>query len=168
MPIGRKGNRMDRISETDLRIRPVGPGDGKLIEEFFSVMGGESRAFFNRHDGNRQAALAYCRNPQKTKIYFVSEENGLVTGLVFLWDMNTSVPWLGIAVREDMKGKHLGRKLIAFAQDYVRGLGKGGIQLTTHIANLRGQVLYETMGFQRMGIHGPSGEFYYLFRFTDT
>ena len=159
---------MDNKSEADLHIRPVGPGDEALIDEFFSAMGGESRALFNRHDGNHRTALAYCRDPGHAQIYFMSEEDGRMTGLVFLWDMDTSIPWLGIAVREDMRGKHLGRKLIAYAQDYVRGLGKGGIQLTTHIANLRGQTLYETMGFQKMGTYGPTGEFYYLFRYADT
>ena len=98
----------------------------------------------------------------------MAEEDGRMIGLVFLWDMNTSVPWLGIGVREDMRGKHIGRKLIAFAQDYVRKLGKGGIQLTTHIANLRGQTLYEAMGFQKMGTYGPTGEFYSIFRYMDT
>ena len=57
---------MDNVSETDLQIRPVGSGDEALIDEFFSPMGGESRALFNRHDGNHQTALAYCQNPGNT------------------------------------------------------------------------------------------------------
>jgi len=97
----------------------------------------------------------------------MAELDGKMAGYVFLWDLHTSIPWLGIAVREDLKGKRLGRRLIAHAQSYVRDMGKGGIQLTTHLANIRGQVLYETMGFQRVGIHGASGEFYYLWRFED-
>jgi len=153
--------------ELGFTIRPILPGDEALIDDFFAVMGDESRAFFNRHDGNHQGTLDYCRNPEENCQYFLAEADGVMIGLVFLWDLHTSIPWLGIAVRENMRGKHIGRKLIAFAQDYAREHGKGGIQLTTHIANLRGQSLYETMGFRRMGIYGPNGEFYYLFRYTD-
>ncbi len=158
---------MNCTLENEFTIRPVTADDEALIDEFFSVMGGESRAFFNRHDGNHQSAIDFCRNPGNKRQYFLAEADGIMIGLVFLWDLNTSIPWLGIAVREEMKGKHIGRKLIAYAQEYAKEHGKGGIQLTTHIANLRGQSLYETMGFRRMGIHGPSGEFYYLFRYTD-
>lgn len=153
--------------ELDFTIRPVTSEDETLIDDFFAVMSGESRAFFNRHDENHKSAVNFCRNPEEDCQYFLAESEGIMIGLVFLWDLNTTIPWLGIAVRENMKGKHIGRKLIAFAQDYARKHGKGGIQLTTHIANLRGQSLYETMGFRRMGIYGPSGEFYYLFRYTD-
>jgi ribosomal protein S18 acetylase RimI-like enzyme len=156
-----------REIELDFTIRPVTAEDESLIDDFFAVMGDESRAFFNRHDGNHQSAVNFCRNPEEKTRYFLAEADGAMIGLVFLWDLNTTIPWLGIAVRENLKGKHIGRKLIAFAQDYAREHGKGGIQLTTHIANLRGQSLYETMGFRRMGIYGPSGEFYYLFRYTD-
>ena len=50
---------------------------------------------------------------------------------------------------------------------YALANGKGGIQLTTSLANIRGQCLYEGMGFRRLGIHGESGEWYYLFRYGE-
>lgn len=151
----------------EMIIRQIVPGDEDAINEFFSVMGGEARAFFNRHGGNQAGTLRFCKEQDTDRrCYWMAEdEQKRMCGLVFLWDLHTGVPWLGIAVREDLKGKHLGRKLIAFAQEYARKQGKGGIQLTTHLANLRGQVLYETMGFERIGMHGQSGEWYYLFRF---
>ena len=151
----------------DILIRPMVADDVDLVNEFFSVMGPEASAFFNRFGGNQQNTIQAIRNPSDTCAYFMAELDGKMAGYVFLWDLDTSIPWLGIAVREDLKGKHLGRRLIAHAQSYVRDQGKGGIQLTTHLANIRGQVLYETMGFQRMGIHGASGEFYYIFRYKD-
>ena len=153
----------------NITIRPIVPGDEDMINEFFAVMGPESTAFFNRGRGNQNGTLKFCREQNTDRrIYWMAEdEEGKMAGLVFLWDLHTGIPWLGIAVREDLKGRHLGRKLIAFAQDYAAANGKGGIQLTTHLANLRGQVLYETMGFKRMGMHGESGEWYYLFRFGE-
>jgi len=158
---------MSEYTASDLHIRPVTAADEELVNEFFSVMGVESRAFFNRSDGNRKGVIEFCRNPSPTRQYFLAEADGVMAGLIFLWDLNTSIPWIGIAVRENLKGKHIGRRLIAFLQEYARSLGKGGLQLTTHCANLRGQVLYEAMGFRKIGFHGPSGEFYYLFRYTD-
>jgi len=152
-----------------MKIRQIVPGDEEKINAFFAVMGPEARAFVNRFGGNQKGTLKFCEEQDTDKrIYWMAEDaDGKMAGLVFLWDLHTGVPWLGIAVREDLKGKHLGRRLIAFAQEYARKAGKGGIQLTTHLANLRGQVLYETMGFKRMGMHGESGEWYYLFRFGE-
>ena len=150
-------------------IRPIIAGDEGAVNDFFDAMGGESRALFNRHGGNQAGVLDFCekQNTDRRRYWMAEDEDGHMAGLVFLWDLHTGIPWLGIAVREDLKGQHLGRKLIAFAQDYARENGKGGIQLTTHLANLRGQVLYETMGFRRIGMHGSSGEWYYLFRFGE-
>ena len=151
----------------DVRIRPMVAEDEELINEFFDSMGGEARAFFNRFGGNQRNTLHCVKNPEENRRYWMAELDGKMAGYVFLWDLHTSIPWLGLAVREDLKGKRLGRRLIAHAQSYIRDTGKGGIQLTTHLANIRGQVLYETMGFQRVGIHGASGEFYYLWRIED-
>lgn len=65
---------------------------------------------------------------------------------------------------DDYKGKNLGRKLMKKAEDYAISMNKGGILLTTHVANLRGQGLYERMGYEKMGMH-KSGEILYLLRF---
>jgi len=53
---------------------------------------------------------------------------------------------------------------MAHAEAHARELGKGGILLTTHIANLRGQGLYEGCGYEYLGVH-TSGERLYLKRF---
>ena len=152
----------------DIRIRPIVPGDEEKINEFFSVMGPESTAFFNRGHGNHKGTLAFCQKQDTDRrMYWMAELDGKMAGLVFLWDLHTTIPWLGIAVREDLKGRHLGKSLIQHAQDYALSNGKGGIQLTTAFANIRGQCLYEGMGFRRLGIHGQSGELYYLFRFGE-
>ena len=148
-----------------MNIRLLTKDDIPTLNEFFSAMGGESRAFFNRHDGNRKMVLDYLDNQPKEMIYWIAEIDNVMAGMLFLWDLDTSIPWLGIAVREEMRGKHIGRELIAYAQDYARENGMGGIQLTTHVANLRGQTLYEAMGFRKLGFYGSTGEFYYLYRF---
>ena len=148
-----------------IHIREIRADDTEKVNAFFDAMGPESSAFFNRFHGNQNYLLQYMGAPGKDKRFWMAEENGEMLGYVFCFEWDTSIPWLGIAVREDQKGHHLGRRLIAYAQQQVREAGKGGLQLTTHQANLRGQILYETMGFRRIGTHGASGEVYYLFAF---
>jgi len=58
-----------------------------------------------------------------------------------------------------------GEKLIQTAEAWCRENGKGGILLTTHMANIRAQVLYERCGFERLGVHSESNELLYLLRF---
>ena len=149
-----------------ITFRPMEREDAPAVEAFFDAMGGESRALFNRRDYNRRGALKYCERPDPTRRYFVAEADGEMVGYVFFLDFNTSIPQLGLAVRDDLRGRGLGRALVAFAIDEVRRGGKGGIQLTTHVANLRAQALYEAMGFTLVGPTKNGTEFFYLYRFS--
>lgn len=148
----------------DVRIRAMTGDDLPLVETFYAQMGGESRAFFNRGDGNHQFTLRAVRGEAPNTAFFLAEFQGRMVGTVFLWDTHKSVPWLGIAVAEDCKGRHLGRRLMARAQEFARSRGAGGVLLTTAYANVRGQALYERMGYERLGQHS-SGELLYLLRF---
>lgn len=146
-------------------MRDVMPGDEALINEFFDSMGGESRALFNRRDYNRRGVLKFCARPDKTRRYFILELDGKMAGYVFFLDYNTTVPELGIAVRDELRGQHLGRRLMEFAIKHAKESGKGAIQLTTHTANIRAQALYEHVGFVCKGICKNGTELFYLLRF---
>ena len=149
-------------------FRPIVSGDEKLTNEFFDSMGGESRAMFNRRDFNRRNALKYCSHPEdETRRYWIAELDGKMIGYLFFLDFNTSIPALGLAIRDELRGRHLGRALVDFAIRTARESGKGGIQLTTHVANVRGQSLYETMGFTLVGPCKNGTEFFYLYRFQN-
>ena len=152
----------------DLLIRPMLPEDRPLVEVFFLQMGEESASFFNRNRGNEKRTLAFLDGEKPTHLFWLAEdvtENGReMAGFVFLWDIHKSVPWLGIAVAEHWKGKHLGRRLIGAARAWCEANGRGGILLTTAQTNFRGQGLYERCGFEKLGVH-HSGEFLYLLRF---
>ena len=147
----------------NLQIRNFEIGDKKLVEEFFNQMGGETRCFFDRGSGNRNYALSYFEGKDQDVIRWMALDQGRMVGYVFLWDLNKCVPWLGIAVAEEYKGRHFGRKLMQTAYDYALSHGKGGIILTTHVANVRGQGLYERCGYERMGMH-ITGEVLYMLR----
>jgi len=151
-----------------ITIRPFAAGDEPLVREFFAQMGEESTHFFNVNHGNERRTLGYFTGETKDHFFWMAtaNENGreIMVGLLFLWDISRKVPWLGIAVHEMWKGRHLGRLLIAEAKRYAEAHGCGGILLTTAQDNLRGQGLYERCGFERLGVH-KSGEYQYIFRF---
>lgn len=155
--------------EQEIEIRELRPhcgGDEVLVAAFFDQMGPETRAYFNRNDGNRRQLERYLDGTREgVSLHWAALQGKRMVGYVFLDQLNRGVPWLGIAVAEDCKGKGIGRKLIRFCQDYCEEKEYGGILLTTHQANLRGQCLYERCGFVRQGIH-PSGEVLYLWRRT--
>ena len=157
---------METLICDNIRIRAFTHDDKRLVEDFFNQMSGETRAFFDRNEGNRGTALRFFDKSVKHTDYFLAEYEGKMVGYVFLWDMDSSVPWLGIAVHDDFKGKKLGRKLMAFAVQYATEKRKGGILLTTHVANIRALALYERCGFLYLGTHS-SGERLYLLRFGD-
>ena len=145
-------------------IRPFEAHDLPMIHAFFDQMGEESTKFFNTNDVNRKFAVKFVSEKNKSIIRWLAEENGLMFGYVFLWDIDTTLPWLDIAVHDSYKGKGIGKKLIEHANTWAQSNGKGGIILITAKDNQRGQKLYEGMGYQYYGVH-PSGELLYIKRF---
>ena len=153
---------MKKIDTKAITIRPVCAEDEGQIAAFFDAMGAESRALFNRRDYNRNRALKFCRRPDPTRRYWIAEIEGEMVGCVFFLDYNTAIPELGVAVRDDLCGRGLGRYLVSHAMDMAEKEGKGGIQLTTHTANLRAQALYESLGFVCKGLAKNGTELFYL------
>lgn len=150
------------------KIRPFAISDKPMVEEFFNQMGGESRGFFDRGHGNRDDAMNFFDNPNNPdKIRFactytpdgLSEEQ--MAGYLFLWDITKPVIWLGIAVRDSLKGQGVGTVLMEHAKSFAKKNCKGAIMLTTHIANVRGQSLYQKSGYTNLGTH-ISGEMLYM------
>lgn len=151
---------------SEVNIRKMVEGDRNAVIDFFNNMGPETRGFFNRDNGNFKNVLAYLEGTKDDLVYFIAERNNEMLGMVFFFYWQKKVPWLGIAVGENVKGTGVGTALMKYAKDYATEHNKGGILLTTHVANLRGQVLYEHSGYERMGIH-TSGEILYMLNFEE-
>jgi ribosomal protein S18 acetylase RimI-like enzyme len=145
------------------QIRPFEPSDRERVIAFFDSLDGEGRAFFNRNDGNRRWALKFFDGDNSNIIRWMMLDGDRMIGYVFLWDTDKSVVWLGIALAGGYKGRGLGAHLLAHAKNWAVEHGKGGIMLTTHVANLRAQSLYERCGYERLGSHS-SGEVMYILR----
>jgi len=154
-----------------LPIRPFDKStDFERVKNFFAQMGGETRGFFNQGGGNERFALGFFDEspPEKygNSALFMALDDDKMAGYVFLRDLDKGVLWLGIAVAEDWKGRHLGRDLMRHAETYARERGKGGIMLTTSQANIRGQSLYRRCGYEYIGVH-MGGELLFLRNFGD-
>ena len=149
----------------NITLREMRAGDEPLIEDFFNSLDSHSTALFNRRNYNKRGVLRFCANPDPRRRYWMAELDGKMAGYVFFLDFHTSIPELGVAVRSDLQGNGLGRHLVEFAINTAAECGKGGIQLTTHVANLRAQTLYEALGFVCMGSCKNGCELFYLYRF---
>ncbi len=153
------------METNDIIIRPMQLDDKERVEAFYDAMGFESRFFFNSTGYNQRYTLRFFGdNPDKNSKHWVAiDEGGRMVGYVFLFQTHLKVVDFGIAVADDCKGKHLGRRLIDTVKAWCRENGKGGILLTTHPANTRGQMLYRRCGFVQIGTSNNCGEFLFMY-----
>ena len=152
----------------DILIREFQSTDRPMVEKFFAEIGEETAYFFNQGRGNEMLALSFFEGKCPNHLFWMAEADAdggkEMAGYVFLWDIGTTAPWLGIAVADKWKGRHLGRRLIAAAKTWCLENGCGALMLTTAKDNVRGQGLYERCGFEKLGVHA-NGELFYLLRF---
>ncbi len=157
------------IETLPIRIMENTPYDRAMVERFFAQMGEDSASFFNRGRGNEKRTLSWFDGERSDHIFWIAvakndagEEE--IAGYVFIWNKESKIPWLGIAVAEQWKGRHLGRRLIGAVREHCEANGCGGILLTTAQNNFRGQGLYERCGFEKLGTY-HDGEILYCLRF---
>ncbi len=148
----------------NLIFRPMVQADRDEIQKFYDDMGEQSAAFFNVNRGNERRTMEFFENGKPDHRFFVAEDGGTVAGLLFIWDIDRALPWLGIAVRDDYQGRGVGGFLLRSLFDLLKSRGYGGLILRTAKNNTGAQRLYEKMGFERVGEH-PSGELLYIKRF---
>ena len=156
------------MQQNDFIIRPLQQNDKEQMQKFFDDMGEESASFFNVNHGNEKRTMEFFINGKKDHLFWVLQatENNqpVIAGLVFIWGKDTSVVWLGIAIRDSFQGKHLGQELLSFVFDYCKEHDHGGILLSTAATNHRAQKLYERCGFEKIG-KSPTEELLYIKRF---
>lgn len=149
----------------ELKIRLLVSEDRDKIYNFFRKLGEEGSTFFNRGNGNENRTYSFLEGNLPDHIFWAAVsgegENEEIAGIVFLWRKDTGVPWLGIGISEEWKGRHLGRRLMTTAKEWAFQNGAGGIVLTTAQNNFRGQGLYSRMGYEKIGTY-LDGEILYL------
>ncbi len=140
--------------------------DEARMRAFYASLGEEGAAFFNLNRGNERRTMDFFGDsPRKAHEYYVAEVNGTAAGHLFIWDTDTTIPWVGLAVRDDFRRRGVGGFMLASLFDLLQARGYGGVLLRTAKENLPARGLYEKYGFEPLGAH-PSGEILYLKRFT--
>ena len=150
-------------------IRPMMIQDVPLFLDFYDSLSDDTLFFFRPHPHDHAYLTNLVENiPNETNThrflaYQVVNNHQLMVGYAFLWDMHLQIPWFGVCVRDGFQGQGLGEMMVSFAKDYVKLHSKGGILLTTHQHNLRGQRLYRKHGFETLGL-SPEDEYLMILR----
>ncbi|MBQ5973975.1 MAG: GNAT family N-acetyltransferase [Oscillospiraceae bacterium] len=151
----------------ELTFRPLEQDDRQGIVDFFARLGEPGSTFFNRDRGNERGTMRFFEQEVPNTRFFVTclPDDPTPAGLCFLWDLDTMIPWMGIGVRHDCLGQHIGSFTIDHLLAFAGERGCGGVLLTTAQDNFPAQRLYESRGFEKLGVH-HDGEFLYLKRFA--
>ena len=83
--------------------------------------------------------------------YLVAEEDGHVVGYAGAWIILDESHITNIAVREDARGRGLGRRLTQELLQTLSSLGACYATLEVRVSNLRAQQLYKSLGFVSVG-----------------
>jgi len=87
--------------------------------------------------------------------FFVAEVNEDVVGFVDMERIDDDTAMLtGLAVREDWRGRGIGKTLAKFAVHFLRAMGFKRIKILTLSTNAPALHIYESMGFRKIGQQG--------------
>lgn len=148
-----------------MTVRKMQMCDREKVADFYASMGERSAHFFNVNHGNENRTMEFFENGKKDHIFYVAFDGDELIALAFIWDIDRTVPWFGIAVRDSAQGKGVGTAFIKEIFADIISAGYAGLLLRTATDNIPAQRLYEKCGFERLGVH-PSGEYLYLKRFA--
>lgn len=140
------------------------PEDKEKVEAFFADMGEKSASFFNVAHGNERRTMEFFENGKRDHRFFGLFKDERLLAYAFIWDIDTTVVWFGIAVRDGCQGRGLGSLLTRLVLEKCRKMGYGAVLLRTRADNVGARKLYESQGFEEIGTH-PSGEILYIRRF---
>jgi ribosomal-protein-alanine N-acetyltransferase len=108
--------------------------------------------------------MEFFENGKRDHRFFGLFEDGRLLAYAFIWDVDRTVVWFGIAVRDGYQGRGLGGRLTRLVLEKCREAGYGAVLLRTRADNTSARRLYESQGFEALGTH-PSGEILYIRRF---
>ena len=148
-----------------MTVRKMQMCDREKVADFYASMGERSAHFFNVNHGNEKRTMEFFENGKKDHIFYVAFEDDELVALAFIWDIDRTVPWFGIAVRDSAQGKGVGTAFMKEIFADILSENYAGLLLRTATDNIPAQHLYEKCGFERLGTH-PSGEYLYIKRFA--
>ena len=148
-----------------MTVRKMQMCDREKVADFYASMEERSTHFFNVNHGNEKRTMEFFENGKKDHIFYVAFDDEELVALAFIWDIDRTVPWFGIAVRDSAQGKGVGTAFMKEIFAKILSADYAGLLLRTATDNIPAQHLYEKCGFERLGVH-PSGEYLYIRRFA--
>ena len=83
--------------------------------------------------------------------YLVADRQGEILGYAGAWVVMDECHITNIAVREQERGRGLGRRLLEALMQYMSNLGAAWADLEVRVSNERAQKLYGSLGFVTLG-----------------
>jgi RimJ/RimL family protein N-acetyltransferase len=143
-------------------------GDGKQVEVFYRSLSETTRVIFPGYPFTDEEAHRLAKeetdDPGMRRYLVTDPSSGQMIGTVWFWHWDRMVPWIGLMIADAYQGQGVGKAMLAYAIRAARDEGKGGILLTTHKENVRGQSLYARYGFEVIG-QDPREEHLMILRF---
>ncbi len=149
---------------SDIIFRRFTHKDKSEVESFFADMGDRSASFFNVGHGNERRTMEFFENGKPDHLFYGLFENDRLLAYAFIWDIDRTAVWFGIAVRDGYQGHGLGGRLTELVLAECRKAGRSAVLLRTRSDNVSARSMYEKQGFEEIGTH-PSGEILYMRRF---
>jgi ribosomal protein S18 acetylase RimI-like enzyme len=145
-------------------------GDEQSLRQFNTGLSKRSKDFFTPHSFSEETLRKIIARTEegKDRGYIVFDKSRCIA-YCYLWYFDTDFPLLGLGVTDDYQGMGLGRRLITIMLEDAGKAGKAGVELTTDLDNDRAKALYESAGFETLGVvenidgDGSRTEEYHLF-----
>ncbi len=124
-------------------IRPARPED---VEPVLAI----EKASFPESSWSKNAFLSEL---VKTGTRFWVADDGEVVGYIVVWDMVDYLYIANIAVREDKRGRGIGKSLMRACLDEAIETRRKAIVLDVRVSNQRARRFYEGLGFVEMRLN---------------
>ena len=137
-----------------MEIRCFSPDDVKVMMEIWNSVVEEGIAFPQMDELDEASALAFFSSQSRSA---VAVSDGDVVGLYILHPNNVGrcghICNCSFAVRRDMRGLHIGEKLVLDAMQEGQRLGFRIMQFNAVVrTNIHARHLYERLGFVPLGV----------------
>ncbi|WP_287477468.1 GNAT family N-acetyltransferase [Anaerostipes sp.] len=136
-----------------MKIREFVPEDLEEMRSIWNQVVEAADAFPQEKDLEAEEAYDFFKNQSFTG---VAEEDGKIAGLYILHPNNVGrcghISNASYAVRQDMRGRQIGEKLVRHSIQKAEELGFGILQFNAVVASNHAAVhLYEKIGFAKLG-----------------
>lgn len=117
---------------------------------FLEQLNDEDRLFFSPHTFSLDAIESILSSRIKDQYLVVHDAMGAVIGYCMLrgWDEGYSIPSIGICVSRSLRGRGLGKKLLAYLLQVAARFGASKAMLKVHRQNASAIKIYMQYGFR--------------------